>query len=141
MIVYQTNNYGYFIREITLDESDKNPKRNDYIIPGGCVKIKPPSLTKNEKAKWDGEKWNIEVVDTATKESKPRFIPRYNFKQIANELGLLENFNIGINDVNSSDQLYWTDKDMFSELDEPLIRIAKASDVDLNIIFDSLKDR
>jgi hypothetical protein len=68
MQIYQTDKNGFFV---AIDEADPDPLTpGAWLIPGGCVETAPPKLSKGQRAKWDGSKWNI-IDKTPEPELKP----------------------------------------------------------------------
>lgn len=60
MNVYQTDLNGVFVGTTT---ADKDPlDSTNWLIPAGCVKTAPPTITDKQFAKWDGAKWSVETI-------------------------------------------------------------------------------
>lgn len=59
-IVSQLDENGYFVCPAIADESPLEP--GVWLIPGGAVDATPPELGPNQRAKWNGSKFVIEVV-------------------------------------------------------------------------------
>lgn len=55
MIVYQTDDEGYFVGVTQADPDPKNA--GGWLIPRGCVTTSPPAVGGNQAAKWDGSAW------------------------------------------------------------------------------------
>lgn len=60
MDVYQTSNGGVFLYVTTADQDPMDP--TNWLIPGNCVTVQPPSLEENQLARWDGTGWLVEDV-------------------------------------------------------------------------------
>ena len=60
MDVYQTSHDGVFLYVTTADQDPMDP--TNWLIPGGCVTVQPPSLEENQLARWDGTGWLVEGV-------------------------------------------------------------------------------
>lgn len=56
-IVYQTDHLGIFIGAVTADESPLEP--GVYLVPGGCVEVKPPAVPEQKAAWWNGKAWQL----------------------------------------------------------------------------------
>ena len=69
MIVYQTDQNGYYLHETIADESPLEP--GVWLIPGGCVEEKPPKLSDRQKARWSGSQWDIETEPEPEPEPEP----------------------------------------------------------------------
>jgi hypothetical protein len=58
--IYNYDSSGYYINSVNarIDplESEKSNK-NIYLLPANATFTKPPEVTKNTIAKWDGSKW------------------------------------------------------------------------------------
>lgn len=59
MIVYQTDETGYFLGPTEADESPLEP--GQYLIPRGAVEPAPPALNPGERARWTGAAWEVEA--------------------------------------------------------------------------------
>lgn len=56
MLVYQTDNLGFYLGPIEADESPLEP--GQYLIPAGAVPTAPPKLPPAGKAwRWNGSAW------------------------------------------------------------------------------------
>jgi hypothetical protein len=61
MIVYQTDHLGYYVGEAIADPSPMEPGK--YLIPAGCVTLRPPGAPSPGKVwRWSQTVWN-EVDD------------------------------------------------------------------------------
>ena len=70
MNVYQTDLNGVFVGATT---ADKDPlDSTNWLIPAGCVKTAPPTITDKQLAKWDGAKWSVENTPVVEPEPKPQ---------------------------------------------------------------------
>ncbi|WP_454833230.1 hypothetical protein [Pseudomonas veronii] len=56
-IVYQTDASGVYVGESLADPDPKNNEQ--WLIPAGCVEIKPPAMPRGKKAQWVGYKWKL----------------------------------------------------------------------------------
>jgi len=60
MNVYQTDLDGVFVGTTV---ADKDPlDSTNWLIPAGCVKNAPPTITDKQFAKWDGSGWSVENI-------------------------------------------------------------------------------
>lgn len=57
MIVYQTDDSGYFMHSVEADPDPMTP--GNFLIPRGCVKVAPPKLSDNEAAQWANGNWIV----------------------------------------------------------------------------------
>lgn len=73
MIVYQTNEEGYFLWPVAANESPLEP--GVFAIPGGCVETAPPEFGENQRARWTGEAWVVEDLQTAGPEEEGGEVP------------------------------------------------------------------
>jgi len=55
--VFQTDQDGFFV-EVTQADPDPMDSEN-WLIPAGCVKIKPPECKASQIPRWDGSSWCI----------------------------------------------------------------------------------
>ena len=60
MNVYQTDLNGVFVGTTIADQDPLDS--TNYLIPAGCVKTAPPTITDKQFAKWDGAKWSVENI-------------------------------------------------------------------------------
>lgn len=74
MQVYQTNEDGYFVG-VTHAEPNQL-EEGEWLIPGGCVTVEPPSFAKGKCAKWDGKKWQVLPVPKPKSEEEPSIAAR-----------------------------------------------------------------
>jgi hypothetical protein len=56
-IVSQTDENGFFVEAEYAYESPLQP--GHFPLPAGAVDVTPPSLVHNQRAKWNGEQWDI----------------------------------------------------------------------------------
>ena len=56
-LVYQTDANGLYVGEAIADPDPQNIGR--WLIPAGCVEVKPPLFTGGKVAKWVGYKWKL----------------------------------------------------------------------------------
>lgn len=61
-IVYQFDEKGFYLYPTEADESPLEP--GVYLFPRNTTEIKPPTVTGNQKAKWNGKTWIIETFDS-----------------------------------------------------------------------------
>lgn len=70
MNVYQTDLNGVFVGTTT---ADKDPlDSTNWLIPAGCVKTAPPTITDKQLAKWDGAKWVVENIPVVEPDPEPK---------------------------------------------------------------------
>tara|TARA_E500000081_G_C5799553_1_gene204288 strand:+ start:77 stop:466 length:390 start_codon:yes stop_codon:yes gene_type:complete len=70
MNVYQTDLNGVFVGTTT---ADKDPlDSTNWLIPAGCVKTAPPTITDKQFAKWDGAKWSVETITVVEPDPEPK---------------------------------------------------------------------
>ena len=70
MNVYQTDLNGVFVGATT---ADKDPlDSTNWLIPAGCVKTAPPTITEKQLAKWDGAKWNVQNIPVVEADPEPK---------------------------------------------------------------------
>jgi hypothetical protein len=58
-IVYQTNAAGVFVGAAEADESPLEP--GVYLLPAGCIEVKPPATAGNDYAVWNGVEWQVKT--------------------------------------------------------------------------------
>lgn len=56
-LVYQTDDNGVYVGEAAADPDPQNI--GNWLIPAGCVQIKPPTITGGKKPQWAGYKWKL----------------------------------------------------------------------------------
>lgn len=59
-IVYQADANGFYVGETTADPDPQNI--GNWLIPAGCVEVKPPVAHRGEIAQWGGYKWKLVSV-------------------------------------------------------------------------------
>ena len=70
MNVYQTDLNGVFVGTTT---ADKDPlDSTNWLIPAGCVKTAPPTITDKQFAKWDGSGWSVENIPVVEPDPEPK---------------------------------------------------------------------
>jgi len=69
MNVYQTDIDGVFVGITTADQDPMDA--SNMLIPAGCIKTSPPSLTNEQLARWDGLAWSIEDIPQPKTEPEP----------------------------------------------------------------------
>ena len=69
MNVYQTDLNGVFVGTTTADQDPLDS--TNWLIPAGCVKTAPPTITDNQFAKWDGSGWVVENIPVVESEPEP----------------------------------------------------------------------
>lgn len=57
MIVYQTDSNGVFVGLAEADPSPLEP--GEWLIPGGCVTVPPPTPPVGSVAVWMGGEWSV----------------------------------------------------------------------------------
>jgi len=74
MQVYQTDHEGFYIG---TNNADPDPMQaGNWIIPGGCVTVEPPTLTEGQRAQWTGDTWTV-VDPVPEPEPEPEPEPTY----------------------------------------------------------------
>ena len=57
MDVFQTDHDGFFVGVV---QADPDPlTEGNWLIPGGCVTVAPPSLDDGQRARWVGDDWQV----------------------------------------------------------------------------------
>lgn len=56
-VVYQADADGVYVGESVADPDPKNSEQ--WLIPAGCVEMKPPEIPRGKKAQWVGYKWKV----------------------------------------------------------------------------------
>ena len=57
MQVYQTDQDGWFVG---VGQADPDPMdEGNWLIPGGCVTVAPPTLAEGQRAQWAGSGWTV----------------------------------------------------------------------------------
>jgi len=70
MNVYQTDLNGVYVGVTTADQDPLDS--TNWLIPAGCVKIAPPTITNKQFAKWDGAKWSVENIPVVEPDPEPK---------------------------------------------------------------------
>lgn len=70
MNVYQTDLNGVFVGTTTADQDPLDS--TNWLIPAGCVKTAPPTITDKQFAKWDGAKWSVETIPVVEPDPEPK---------------------------------------------------------------------
>jgi hypothetical protein len=60
MDVYQTDAQGYFVGVTTADLDPMD--ETNWLVPAGCVTIKPPQIGNEELIRWVGSGWVVEKL-------------------------------------------------------------------------------
>lgn len=55
--VFQTDEQGFYVGTTVADPDPQNI--GSWLIPAGCVEVKPPLFTGGKIAKWVGYKWKL----------------------------------------------------------------------------------
>ena len=77
MQVYQTDHEGFYIG---TNNADPDPMdEGNWLIPGGCVTVAPPTLAEGQRAQWVGSGWT--VVDPEP-EPEPEPIPEPTYEEL-----------------------------------------------------------
>ncbi len=69
MNVYQTDLNGVYVGTTTADQDPLDS--TNWLIPAGCVKTAPPTITDKQLAKWDGAKWAVENIPVVEPDPEP----------------------------------------------------------------------
>ena len=56
-MVYQTDGQGLYVGEAAADPDPQNI--GNWLIPAGCVEVKPPVITGGKRPQWVGYKWKL----------------------------------------------------------------------------------
>jgi hypothetical protein len=56
-LVYQADDQGFYVGEAAADPDPQNS--GNWLVPAGCVEIKPPTITGGRIPKWVGYKWKL----------------------------------------------------------------------------------
>lgn len=56
-LVYQTDENNMYVGETTADPDPQNI--GNWLIPAGCVEVKPPPFAGTDRPQWVGYKWKI----------------------------------------------------------------------------------
>lgn len=56
-LVYQTDGQGFYVGEAAADPDPQNI--GNWLIPAGCVEMKPPAITGGKRPQWVGYKWKL----------------------------------------------------------------------------------
>ncbi|MDI3184648.1 hypothetical protein [Pseudomonas paracarnis] len=59
-VVYQTDENGFYVGEATAYPDPKNP--GSWLIPAGCVEIKPPHFIGKARPQWVDYKWKFKTT-------------------------------------------------------------------------------
>lgn len=70
MNVYQTDLNGVYVGATTADQDPLDS--TNWLIPAGCVKTAPPTITDKQFAKWDGAKWSVENIPVVEPDPEPK---------------------------------------------------------------------
>ena len=70
MDVYQTDLNGVYVGATIADQDPLDS--TNYLIPAGCVKTAPPTITDKQFAKWDGAKWSVETIPVVEPDPEPK---------------------------------------------------------------------
>lgn len=70
MNVYQTDLNGIYVGTTTADQDPLDS--TNWLIPARCVQTAPPTVTDKQLAKWDGAKWNVEIVPVVEPDPEPK---------------------------------------------------------------------
>jgi len=64
--VYRVDHQGVFCAPVTLDDSDRSPlEPTVWLIPAGCVDVKPPTLNQDERAIFNGRDWDVVAAEAS----------------------------------------------------------------------------
>lgn len=56
-LVYQTDRDGFYVGEAAADPDPQNV--GNWLIPAGCVEMKPPLINGGKRPQWAGYKWKL----------------------------------------------------------------------------------
>jgi len=69
MNVYQTDIDGVYVGDTVADQDPLDS--NNWLIPAGCVKTAPPTITDSQLAKWNGTEWVVKNIPVAEPDQEP----------------------------------------------------------------------
>ena len=69
MNIHQTDINGVYVGTTAADQDPLDS--NNWLIPAGCVKTAPPTITDKQFAKWDGAKWDLENIPVVEPDTEP----------------------------------------------------------------------
>lgn len=79
MIVYQTDSDGVYVGLAEADPSPLEP--GEWLIPGGCVTVPPPTPPTGSVAVWMGGEWSVVPIevseDAATAQTPEQIVAMY----------------------------------------------------------------
>jgi hypothetical protein len=84
MIVYQTDNQGFYLGPVQADESPL--EAGVFLIPAGCVEEEPPTFSGNERPRWEGGRWVLETIP----EPQPITLPLNQLVNVERDRRVLE---------------------------------------------------
>jgi hypothetical protein len=67
--VYQLDSNGIYLGEERSFESPLEP--SVFLIPAGCIEVKPPEFSDKQYAKWNGKEYEILDIPEPEKEPAP----------------------------------------------------------------------
>ena len=70
MNVYQTDINGVYVGNTVADQDPLDS--TNWLIPAGCVKTAPPTITDKQFAKWDGSGWCVENIPVVEPDPEPK---------------------------------------------------------------------
>ncbi|MFV3292284.1 hypothetical protein ACNFBR_26585 [Pseudomonas sp. NY11955] len=57
LLVYQTDADGLYVGTTAADPDPQNI--GQWLMPAGCVDVKPPAITGGKRPQWVGYKWKL----------------------------------------------------------------------------------
>jgi hypothetical protein len=69
MQVFQTDEDGFFVGVTMADPDPMVP--GNWLIPGGCVTVAPPSVNDRQRTQWAGNEWTIVTEPEPAPEPEP----------------------------------------------------------------------
>lgn len=90
--VLQLDEAGYFQGTTKADPDPLQPGK--YLIPGGCIDVQAPTLTADQRARWNGAAWAIEAKPQPPAEPAPPTAQEIRRGQIAARLDAIDRESI-----------------------------------------------
>lgn len=56
-LVYQLDDQGFYVGEAAADPDPRNI--GSWLIPAGCVEVRPPPVSGGKRPQWAGYKWKL----------------------------------------------------------------------------------
>lgn len=73
-LVSQLNSDGYYVGQVIADESPL--EKGVFLIPAGAIDAPVPNIAGDQRAKWNGQNWEIEdILQPQPEPEKPEATP------------------------------------------------------------------